>query len=258
MASYPTLLLCATVLFLGVPTCSTAQVDLNAILRQTGEQGIAVQEDNAPFVPNLFIGSFTLEMHLFRGAQEEPHSPLFTSITNSRDKTLLTTRHPGSVMDTRVLTDLKDKWQYILVDDGQGAKTAMKMRRLMVDAGQGLQLAGDARMTDETKVIDGHMCRKMTSRNEEGTWTGWLAGDLEIPFAEVMRGLQGQGPNDRSQEIAGVHGFPLEYEWVSADGSERIVCHIRNLKQGAPDEGVFSLEDHQVIEVPPGFGAPGR
>lgn len=232
-------------------TASFAQIDLNAIMQQqAGGKGASMQQDIDPFAPNLFVGSFTMEMHLFKGAEEQKHSPVFTTLTNSAEKTLMVTRMPGAKQDVRMLIDLKEKWQYMLVDDGKGRKTAMKTRKMKVTMGEGNAEAGDAQMTEETKTIDGHLCTKMISTNKDGTWTGWLAKDINTPFAEVMRGLQGQGSNDRSQEIAGIHGFPLEYEWVSADGKERVVCHIRDLKQGAPDEQVFSLDGYEVMEMP--------
>lgn len=237
---------------------ASAQIDINTIVQQrnAGQGTAVVQADQEPFAPNLFVGSFTLEMHLYKGSDEQKHSPVLTTVTNSAEKTLLVTRTPGAKQDVHLLIDLKEKWQYMLMDDGQGGRTAMKTRPMKVNVADAEREAGDVQVTDETRTIDGHLCTKVISKSKDGTWTGWLAKDMKTPFADVMRNLQGKGRNDRSQELAGIHGFPLEYEWVATDGKERIVCHIRDLREGSPDEQVFSLEGYQIMELPamPGMG----
>ncbi|MBK6410311.1 MAG: hypothetical protein IPF78_11575 [Flavobacteriales bacterium] len=45
-------------------------------------------------------------------------------------------------------------------------------------------------VTKETKTIDGHLCKKVIARNEEGTWTAWVAQDIPTPFADLLRSMR--------------------------------------------------------------------
>ncbi len=228
---------------------ATAQVDMNAILQQSA--GIRMEPDTDPFVPNLFIGSFTMDMHFFENGKESKQSPATSTIHSSESMLAFDSRMPDMKERMRMIIDQKGKWQYMLMDDGQGNKMAMKSRKMKVTSTQETeQNAADIRVTDETRTIDGHLCKKMIAKDEDGTWTGWMAQDIETPFHSVMRDMRGKGADMHDAALAGVHGFPLEYEWVSNDGKERVTCTIRDLKLGTVDEGAFSLEGYQLMELP--------
>lgn len=235
------MLLCATP--------SMAQVDMNAVLQQ--HAGIRMEPDKDPFVPNAFIGSFTMDMRFFENGKESTDGPATSTIHSSADKFAFDTQVPQMKERVRTIIDQKEKWQYLLMDDGSGNRMAMKTRKMKVTReGEGNGNAADVQVTDETKMIDGHKCRKMIAKSEDGTWTGWMAQDIEIPFNSFMRGMQQQGGPMHNEALEGIHGFPLEYEWVSSDGKERMTCVIRDLVQGTVDEKAFSLEGYEVMEMP--------
>ncbi|MBL7944453.1 MAG: DUF4412 domain-containing protein [Flavobacteriales bacterium] len=231
-------------------TPSIAQVDLNAILQQQGG-GMQLVPDTDPFTPNSFIGSFTMEMHLFENGKEQQHSPVNTTIHSSAEKIAIEGRSSAAKETMRMIIDQKEKWQYVLMDDGAGTRMAMKTRKMkVVDDTPDAHIAGDVQMTDETKTIDGHVCKKMIAKDEEGTWVGWMAQDIDVPFHSFMNNVANTGGDIHDDALVGVHGFPLEYEWTSTDGKERVQCTIRELKQGTVDEKAFSLEGYQVMEIP--------
>lgn len=229
---------------------ASAQVDINTLLQQSGSN-VRMVPDTDPYTPNSFVGSFTTEMHFFEGATEAKHSPTNLTIHSSADKLLIQSAIPGSTEQMRFLIDQKGKWQYMLMDSGKGGRMAMKAPKMKVVGDEKeAKNAADVLVTDETKIIDGHPCKKMIAKTEDGTWTGWLAQDINVPFHSFMRDVQRTGADLHANALTGIHGFPLEYEFVSTDGKERVVCHIRDLKLGAPDEKMFSLDDYQVVELP--------
>ncbi|HOY28228.1 MAG TPA: DUF4412 domain-containing protein [Flavobacteriales bacterium] len=235
-------------ILLGNP--ATAQIDINAILQQNGS-GMQLVPDTDPFTPNTFVGSFTMEMHLFENGKEQEHSPANTTIHSSAEKIAIESQTPGVKEKMRMIIDQKEKWQYMLMDDGAGTRMAMKTRKMkVVNDNPDAHLAGDVRMTDETKTIDGHLCKKMTATDSSGTWIGWMAQDIDVPFHSFMKSVSSTGGDIHDDALVGVHGFPLEYEWTSTDGKERVQCTIRDLKMGSVDEKAFSLEGYQVMEIP--------
>lgn len=238
-------------------TTATAQVDMNAILQQSGSN-MRMEPDTDPFVPNAFVGSFTMEMHFFENGKESKNSPASSTIHSSESKLAFDSKSPEMKESVRMIIDQKEKMQYMLMDDGKGNKMAMKTRKMKVTGmEESNRNAADIQVTDETKTIDGHVCKKMIAKDEDGTWTGWMAQDIEMPFHSVMRDMRGKGAEMHDDALAGVHGFPLEYEWVSNDGKERVTCRIRDLKLGTVDEGAFSMKGYQLMEMPmmpPGMG----
>lgn len=241
-----------------------AQVDINKMIQermakqgsagQPGGGDVKVEDDNDPFVPNTFLGSFRMEMHHYDGQTEKKNSPNNMRYWSAADMTSNQMILPESGgQEMRMLTDLKGKWQYVLMTDKKGKKTAMKSRKKKVsmsDAGDRSAAKPKIEVTNETKVIEGHTCTKTIVTTEEGVWTGWVAKDLRGPFQEMLRNMR-QGSD--AQMVKGyddVLGFPLEYEWVASKGTDRMVCHIRELKVGPVDASAFSLDGYEVTEMP--------
>lgn len=228
---------------------TSAQIDISKIM---AGQGMKMEDDKSPFVPNSFVGSFRMEMHMYRNGVEEKHSPTNMRYWSSTDMTLYQMVVPegGKGQDMKVLTDLKGKWQYMLVSDEKGRRTAMKSRKQAVT----MEGRTDAQMpeitvTNETRTIDGHVCTKVVARSTEGTWTGWVAKDVQAPFEDMARSIK-QGGNRMAQVHNEVGGMPLEYEFLNAAGDEKLQCFFKDLKVGAPDAALFSLEGYQVTEMP--------
>lgn len=212
-------------------------------------EGISLVDDNDPFTPNTFIGSFRMETRLYRNNVEERTSPTTLRYWSSTDQVLTEAASPGNPA-MRSLVDLKGKWQYMLMPEGQGARMAMKMRKkkvVMANAGQEEEPRVD--VTSETRTIDGHPCVKVVARSADGVWTGWVARDLQAPFADLQR-VVGTGDPRLTRRMSEAQGFPLEFEWVDANGVDRVTCTVHDLVIGTVDAGVFSLDGYQVMELP--------
>ncbi len=251
-----------TLSLLGLSLCltSTAQTDVAKMLQERmGGGGVIMEEDKSPFVPNEFIGSFRMEMHMFEGEQERKESPTNLRYWSSADKTLnkMEFSSGGSgapeepVRDMRMLTDLKEKWQYTLMTDEEGKKTAMKSKKKKITVKEEPGTKEPViTATTETKTIDGHVCTKTIVKSDDGVWTGWVAKDIKAPFADMARSVGHRGNDKMMRSHKGMHGFPLEFEWVDAKGTDRMVCYVKELKVGPVDAGVFSIDGYEVMEMP--------
>jgi hypothetical protein len=232
--------------------CTTAQVDVNQLMQQHMGGGAKIEDDNSPFVPNEFVGSFRMEMHMFDGATEKKNSPTNMRYWSTEDKTLNKMEMPEEKgRDMRIMTDLKGKWQYTLMTDEKGKKTAMKSKKKKVTmAEEKATKEPEITVTNETKTIEGHVCTKTIVKTEDGTWTGWVAKDIKAPFGDMARSVGHRGDDKMMKSYNGMPGFPLEFEWVDAKGTDRMVCYMKDLKVGPVDESVFSLDGYEVMEMP--------
>lgn len=252
-------LLAAGTLLLAAP--ASAQVDINKMIQERMQQqgqngqpgtpsGISVQEDTDPFVANDFVGSFRMELHHFKDGVEEKGSPMNLYYWSSPDKTLIRTeseRMEGQ--DMRVMTDLKGKFQYMMMTDKKGKKTAIKQRKMKVTMDkERAEKEPKVTRTDETRTIDGHLCRKYTGVDEDGTWTGWIAEDMKGAYTDMARNAA-KGSERFSKDMREMPGMAMEWEWVSAKGKEKSVGYTRDLTYGEVDESTFSLEGYEVQDM---------
>jgi hypothetical protein len=215
--------------------------------------GMKIEDDNDPFVPNSFIGSYRTEMHVFEKDVEKKDSPMNLSYYSNAEMMLM--KNDMMARDGRemtMLTDLKGKWQYVLMTDEKGKKTAMKSHKktVVTDKKEAEDKRPEITVTNETKTIDGYACTKVIVKSEDGTWTGWVAKGIKGPFADVARNMELRGGAASLKFDEGVDGFPMEYEWVDTKSSDRIVGYTRNLKVGEVDPSVFSLDGYEVMEMP--------
>ncbi|MFZ1686963.1 MAG: DUF4412 domain-containing protein [Flavobacteriales bacterium] len=246
---------CTTVFVGALATISTAQFDINSILQQQGS-GMRMEDDNDPFVPNSFSGSFSMEMHLFDATSELKESPMNLRYWSSEDRMLVGMTVPGQGgRDVKMMTDLKGKWQYMLMIDAEGKRMAMKSRKkkfVLPDSVQQKHKENkdmDITVTSEKKTIEGHSCTKVIGKCEEGLWTGWVAKDLKGPYADMARHVRASDAT-MNKRMSEVQGFALEFEWVPADGKNRMVCYIKDLAPGTVDADVFSLDGYEMIQIP--------
>ena len=233
---------------------SVAQMDINSMMQNHamgGTHGMKVVEDTSPYVPNEFVGSFTLELHSFQGGIEESNSPNNIDVVSSVDKSVMRMDKAKAGSNVNVLTDHKEKFQYVLMTDEKGKKMAIKTKKMkIVMSDSTMNKTPNFKVTSETKTIDGHKCTKIISKTDEGTWTGWVAKDIKAPLADMMRTMHGAASADMAQKMKGMDGFPLEFEYESAKEPKRMVGHIRNLKLGEVDQSNFSIEGYEVMEMP--------
>lgn len=242
--------------FLSLFTVS-AQTDINQMIQQRmGAGGAKIEDDNDPFVPNEFIGSFRMEMHMFDGTTEKKNSPTNMRYWSTEDMTMNKMEMPDAKgQDMRMMTDLKNKWQYTLMIDDKGEKKAMKSKKKKItmaetETEKKAGMEPEITVTNETKTIEGHACTKAIVKTEEGLWTGWVAKDVKAPFSDMTRNMGQRGNEQMMKNMKGLQGFPLEFEWVDGKGNGRMVCYMKEVKVGSVDPSVFSLDGYEVMEMP--------
>jgi len=209
--------------------------------------------------PDTFTGSFRMELHMFKKDKEEKHSPMNMRFWGTPDMLLFEAALPSQPQQMRMLIDLRGQWNYTLMDNGQGKRTAMKMRlpELGASGPDKKDEAPRITITNETRTIEGRSCTKVIAVSEDGTWTGWVAREIPNAFSAMSRGLAGPAVQHNHHAATAVEGFTLEYEWVPAKGDERIVCYIKDLVIGKVDDGLFDISGYQVMELP-SFAMPQR
>ncbi|MBK8226326.1 MAG: DUF4412 domain-containing protein [Flavobacteriales bacterium] len=220
--------------------------------------GLVTSASLTPAGNDAFIGSFRMEMHTFKNDKEDKHSPVNIRFWGRADMILYELMMPDQAQQMRMLTDLRGNWSYTLIDNGQGSRMAMKMKRPELPAdGSAKGEQPVVTVTKETKVIEGHTCTKMIATSKEGTWTAWVATGLRNAFIDMARGMDGQAAQQNRHARTDVEGFPLEFEWVPAQGDERVVCYIKELVVGKVDESLFDISGYQLMEMP-SFAIPQR
>ncbi|MCC7502897.1 MAG: DUF4412 domain-containing protein [Flavobacteriales bacterium] len=230
---------------------ATAQINLGSMMPKGSGAGMSVEDDNDPFVPNSFVGSFRMESHMYKNDVEEKNSPVTMRYWSTAEQTLIKTELPDQKGDEmRMLTDLKGKWQYMLLTDTKGKKTAIKSKKKKVTVKEDpARVEPKVTMTDETKVIEGHTCQQIIVESEKGTWIGWVAKDMPAPFTDMSRNVKTGDPG-LTQRMAQIQGFPLEFQWVDANGKDRMVCYMLDVQLTPPTESLFSLDGYEVTEMP--------
>ena len=220
-------------------------------------QQVKMEDDSDPFTPNAFVGSFRLEMHSFTKDVEQKDSPVNMRYWSSPEMSLIgISPESGQGSELKMLTDHKGKWSYMLMADGKGNKTAMKSRKKKITFTEAEQADnGKFTVTKETKMIEGHLCTKVIATTEDGTWTGWVAPDIAVPFGDIANNMSRSAIRKKQQDWEGLQGFPLEYEMVDKNGKDRMVVYVKDLQIGEVDPSVFSISDYKVMEIP---GMSGR
>ncbi|MCW5898346.1 MAG: DUF4412 domain-containing protein [Flavobacteriales bacterium] len=218
--------------------------------------GVNMVEDKDPYEPNRFIGSFRMVMHSLKDGKEEKGSPYTMELHSKADMVLMKPEVKEKGMrEMGILTDLKGKWQYTMMTDDKGKRTAMKMRKMKLTMPDDAESQEDGKApkverTNETRTIEGHNCRKYVVTSEDGRWVGWVAEALEAPFMDMMRSFGGGGLPQARSAPGGVNGFAMESEFTSADGRETMRILTRDLVVGKVDDKVFSLQGYDVMEMP--------
>lgn len=215
---------------------------------------------------DVFEGSFTMQMHTYEKGKENKDSPMHMKFWSSEDMILVQPiLKEKSGEDMKMLTDLKNDVQYTLIDDGKGGKMAMKMPKVNMPDAKGTDADDDDDMnverTGNTKMIDGIECHEYKGSNEEGTWTAWVAEDMKAPFERFAQAMAGNGGKQKKKNAKGPkdlpEGIPMESTWESADGKEKVVMYIKELKTGEVDESVFDISGYEVMDIPMMPGMPG-
>jgi hypothetical protein len=206
---------------------------------------------SAAHTPNSFKGSFTMLIHSYKKDKEEKDSPMTMRLWSTSDMLAVQPLvDKAQMQEMRMVMDLRNRQQYMLMKDEKGKGTAIKQPMPPVRTNDKQEKEGEmtVQRTTETRTIDGHLCHKYIGTSAEGTWTAWVAEDVKMPLEEFGRAFSAGKAN--RPPSGKVEGMPLESTFVSADGRDKIVMYIRDLKLGTVDEAAFSTDGYEVMEMP--------
>ena len=250
-----TLLLCT--LFFSTFAIAQTQEELDALKQLLGQGMPVIEKDDSPFVPNTFIGNFVMDITTPEKKKDNPQTMTMHYASNAEMTAIQIEGADMKGQEMKMMTDLKNKWQYILMTDNDGKKTAMKTPKMKVElqSSDTMKTKSDGSdteitVTNEIKTINGYVCTKVIAKSKEGTWTGWMAKDVDVPFTDLSNNLVSGKTSMLNYDEKQITGFPMEFEMVDAETNETTKGVTRELKIGEPPASSFSLDGYQVMELP--------
>lgn len=235
---------------------------LEDLMKAAGQNNkVTVEENNDPFQPLGFTGSYRMEVHSYKGGAEEKDSPMNVRMAFTDEKMVMAPEGMGKGKEqVRMVYDLKNRYTYTLMTDDKGQKTGIKMRMMKVHVNDTDDQDDSDRTqvvrTDETREIEGHRCRKYTYTDKDGAGEAWIAEDIDFDPMRAMNSVVGGQKAERWQETP-YSGMLMETTWNAANGKEKVVMYTKDLVVGKVDEALFSTAGHQMMEMP-SMGGMGR
>ncbi|MCB0790506.1 MAG: DUF4412 domain-containing protein [Flavobacteriales bacterium] len=241
---------CLALLF--APIATIHAQDLQELLQQAGGVQVTFAEDDTPYAPLGFTGSFRFEVHNYAGDQEQKNSPMDIFYAFTDDRMAFRPTSPDIRDKVTTVFDLKEKRMYMLTENAKGERTGMKMKMLRVNVDKGANDGAEdvqVERTDETRTIEGHTCRKYLARSSDGHSEAWVAEDiafdLKKAFGRMVSGQRAQ----QWQRMPYGQGLVMEMTWWKADSNERMTLTTHDLRTGSVDETVFDTSGYTIQDL---------
>lgn len=219
-----------------------------------GETKVKIEEDKSPFKPLGFTGSYMWEIASFKNGVEEKDSPKQMVMAFDDEHMAWIPQSKSNEEKMSLVFDLKNKVNYTLMIDKKGKRTGVKMKSMRVtlndvedDEEDNDESVGRVERTNETKVIEGHTCRKYIHTDEDGRSEAWIAEDVKFNAFEALGSMIGSRA-DRWQ-MAPYQGMVMENTWTSTDGKEKVVMRTRDLVVGKVDKSLFSTAGYEIQDM---------
>lgn len=219
-----------------------------------GKEKVKVEEDNTPFEPLSFSGSYTWEIHSYKNDVPEKDSPMNLHMGFGPEHMAWIPETKDGKEEMRLVFDLKNKVNYTLITDKKGKRTGIKMKAMRITVSDMEDVEDDddesptqVVRTNETKVIEGHTCRKYTYKNDDGHGEAWIAEDIKFNAFEAMGNMVGARADDWQK--APYQGMVMESTWYSTSGKEKVQIYIRNLVVGKVDPDLFSTAGYEIQDM---------
>ncbi|HMN05215.1 MAG TPA: DUF4412 domain-containing protein [Flavobacteriales bacterium] len=215
-----------------------------------GGNKVKVEEDKSPFKPLGFTGSYTWEITSFKNGVQEKGSPKQLAMAFDDEHMAWIPQAEPNGEKMSLVFDLKSKVNYTLMTDKKGKRTGVKMKAMRVtmnDVEGNEKSEGKVERTNETKVIEGHTCRKYIFSDDDGRGEAWIAEDVKFNAFEALGSMVGSRA-DRWQ-MAPYQGMVMENTWTSTDGKEKVVMRTRDLVVGKVDKSLFSTAGYEIQDM---------
>jgi hypothetical protein len=213
--------------------------------------GVTIEENNDPFEPLDFTGSYRMVIHSYKNGSEQKDSPSEMLMAFNTDHMAMVPKNPDEKGDMRMVFDLRNKHTYTLITDDKGKKTGIKMKMMKVnveDDGKENGKVAEVVRTDETRTIEGQKCRKYTYKDEKGSGEAWFAEDISFDMMAAFKQMIG-GKGAQEWQNLPHSGVVMENTWNSADGKEKVTMFTKDLVVGKVDESLFSTAGFEVMDM---------
>lgn len=209
-------------------------------------------ENDTPFEPTGLVGSYRSEIHSYKNGKEEKGSPTNVRIAFSDDRIAMIPETGDAQKDgSRMIFDLKNKHTYTLVTDENGERTGIKMRSMAVDmSGAPESDAPDPRITrtNETRMINGHECRRYLFKDESGEGDAWIAEGLDFNVMKAFSQLTGFAMMKEQRQMP-FKSMMMESTWNDTNGKDKVTMFTRDLEIGKVDESMFSTSGYRIQDM---------
>lgn len=240
------------------------EVDIqdDKIIVDTDDSKITVNDSNglSSLPPNEFIGSFDVVMNLIeKNGQPSKDGPMTMSYYFSKWMSALDNDLGADTGEgMRMVFDLQNNKMLMLMTDDRGNKSGIKRKIPKVDVESKKQeLASDYTVTktNETKIIDGHLCVKYVTVNGKNTVESWFTNELDGGYYKNMsiflsagKGKKGgMDPSALHQSMENA-GMPLEIHTFE-NGKETAVMNFKNIKYSEPSPAIFSTDGYEIQDM---------
>lgn len=249
----PTLFLATSLLLTSSAHAQSLEEMMNAAMKEAGKgTELSITENTDPFVPLDFTGSYRMEMHSFKNGTAEKDSPANIKMAMTPERMAMAPLTKGGKEEVRMIFDLKEKRTYTLMTDAKGKRSGMvmKMMKFNVDGAETGEKEDDVKFerTSDTKVIEGHTCRRYIYSSSEGNGEAWIAEDIKFDIMTAFARMAGSMPSKHFKQV-GFDGLMMENTWNSANGKERVVMYTRDLHLGKVDQALFSTAGYELQDM---------
>lgn len=160
----------------------------------------------------------------------------------------------GASSGVRIIADNASRSQYLLMENN-GQKMAMQ-----VDAFDQAAAAANTKtkapvikQTNETKVIDGMKCTKVTAETEEAVSTLWVTKEAGITYQDLYRIVNTSkgtpGSFNFMPQVNSMEGFPLQISTQMKDKDQPVVMNIKRISRAKVDAKLFSMDGYKVTDM---------
>ena len=209
-----------------------------------------IEEEDAPFVPNDFIASFTNNMTFYKNGKEQEKNAMAITLILDRDKTAMKLNSKSEGTTSLVVFNNKERSMTTIPDVNGVQGIKMKQRKIK-------QIAEDAvkdtkvTATDDYKTINNRRCRKYLVEDKEYDSTVWVAQDIDLDYGSFMNKMFGsKGQKQKGGNFSAVTGVPMESHGVSKNGKEEYRSIISDLSIGKIDRSIFDLSKYNIMSLP--------
>jgi hypothetical protein len=226
---------------------------LQDLMNAAGQNSrVTIEEDKTPYKPLGFTGSYRWEVNTFNNGKPDKDNPTVMRMAFDDSHMAMLPETRNGREEVRLVFDLKNKHTYTLTTDEKGKRTGIKMKTMRInlnDAGTSTE-RDDTKVvrTNETRTIEGHVCRKYTYSDEEGHGEAWIAEDVQFNAFEAMGHMVGGAQGDGWQK-APYQGMVMESIWNNKSGKKRVEVRTKDLVIGKVDPSLFSTAGYDVQDL---------